>query len=170
MEKEIINKVANSQLITIDLEEYYSENPRSVIDIKPWLYQGLILKEADFRENLKAYDWEQFKQHYVALTCSSGAIIPSWAFMLMTTYLAPFAAKVVVGNLVVLETIVFNEIVADIDASSYLNLPVIIKGCTKKPIPESAYVQLVQKLLPVARSVMFGEACSTVPLYKKKKP
>jgi Protein of unknown function (DUF2480) len=169
MSDEIVNRVANSQLKTIDLEELYPQEIRITIDIKNWLFQELILKETEFRAHLKNHDWSQFNNHYVALTCSSDAIIPSWAFMLVATYLFPFAKKVVVGNLIALENSIFQDIIAKINIEDYKNKPVIIKGCANKPIPETAYIQLIEKLQPVVKSIMFGEACSTVPLFKKSK-
>jgi len=167
MSDEIVNRVANSQLKTIDLEELYPQGPRTIIDIKNWLFQELILKETEFREHLKNHNWEQYKNQYVALTCSSDAIIPSWAFMLITTYVSPFAKKIVVGNLATLETSIFHDIINNLNIEEFKNKPVIIKGCANKPIPETAYVQLIEKLQPIAKSIMFGEACSTVPLFKK---
>jgi len=168
MEKEIINKVANSKLKTIDLEELYPLGERILFDITSWLYEGLILKEKDFREQVKNHNWEQYTNSYVALTCSSEAIIPSWAYLLLTTALNSYAKKVVVGDLRLLETIIFQEIINNLEVSEYRNAPVIIKGCTSKPIPQSAYTLLISKLQIEARSIMFGEACSTVPLYKRK--
>lgn len=167
MSNEIINRVANSKLKTIDLEEFYPKGTRIVLDIKPWLFQELILKENEFRTHLQNHNWKQYENSYIALTCSSNAIIPSWAFMLISTYLTN-AKKVIVGNLETLETILFSEIIQKIDTSEYKNKPVIIKGCANKPIPSTAYIQLINKLQPVAKSIMFGEACSTVPLYKKR--
>ncbi len=169
MPNEILNRVANSKLKTIDLEEYYPQGLRTVIDLKNWLFQELILKESDFREHLKNHDWSQYKNHYIALTCSVDAIIPSWAFMLITTYVSPFAKKVVIGSLKDLETSIFQDLIAKLDIEMYKDKSVIIKGCTGKPIPETAYVQLVERLQPLARSIMFGEACSTVPLFKIKR-
>jgi len=166
MPTKIVNRVANSQLKTIDLEELYPQGIRAVIDIKKWLFQELILKESEFREHLKNYNWEQYKNQYVALNCSSDAIIPSWAFMLITTYVSPFAKKVVVGNISSLETSIYQDIITDFNIEEYKDKPVIIKGCANKPIPETAYIQLIEKLLPVVKSIMFGEACSTVPLFK----
>jgi len=168
MSDKIVNRVANSQLKTIDLEELYPQGPRTIIDIKNWLFQELILKETEFREHLKNHNWEQYKNQYVALTCSSDAIIPSWAFMLITTYVSPFAKKIVVGNLTTLETSIFHDIINNLNIEEFKNKPVIIKGCANKPIPETAYVQLIEKLQPIAKSIMFGEACSTVPLFKNK--
>ncbi len=166
--KEIINKVANSKLITIDLENYYPQGRRVVIDIKDWLFEELILKEKDFRVSVKEHNWSQYQDNYVALTCSSDAIIPSWAYLLITTNLATFAKKIIVGSLSELETVIFQDVISDLSVKEYKNRPIIIKGCSEKEIPETAYVQLVSKLIPVAKSVMYGEACSTVPLYKKK--
>ena len=169
MAEEIINRVANSKLITIDLEDFYPEGRRVVIDIKEWLFQEIILKEKDFREHLKNHDWQQYENSYVALTCSSDAIIPSWAYLLISTHLNTYAKKVVVGNLELLETVIFNDIVNQLDITDYHNKPIIIKGCADKPIPATAYTLLIQKIQSVAKTVMFGEACSTVPLYKAKK-
>lgn len=169
MADEIINRVAKSPLVTIDLEELYPEGKRVVVDISEWLYEGLILKEKDFRESVDSHNWTAYKDHYVALSCKTDAIIPSWAYLLITTKLAIFAKKVVVGNLELLETSIFQELIANLDENEYKDKPVIIKGCSEKPIPETAQVQLVEKLLPTARTILFGEACSTVPLYKRKK-
>lgn len=169
MPDEIVNRVAQSSLITIDLEEFYPEGERVLFDISDWLYEGLLLREKDFRENVKNHNWKHYKKKYIALTCSTDAIIPSWAYLLITTHLSPFAKKVVVGNLELLETTVFQEIISNLDTSQYHNKPVIVKGCADKPIPPTASVQLIEKLQPVVKSIMFGEACSTVPLYKKPK-
>ena len=169
MANEIINRVANSKLKTIDLEDYYPQGKRVVIDIKNWLYQELILKEKDFRDQLNNYDWSIYENNYVALTCSTDAIIPSWAYMLITTHLSSYAKMVVIGDLAYLEASIFQDIITNFDIEPYKNTPVIIKGCSKKPIPETAYIQLITKLQPVTSSIMFGEACSTVPLFKKKK-
>ena len=169
MSDQIVNRVAQSSLITINLEDFYPKGIRSVIDIKQWLFHELILKESDFRNYLKEHDWTQYQDHYVALTCSADAIIPSWAYMLISTYLHPVARKVVVGSLENLETAIFQDIINKLPVSEYENKPLIIKGCANKPIPETAYIQLIEKLQPIARSIMFGEACSTVPLFKKRK-
>lgn len=169
MTEEIINRVANSKLMSIDLEELYPKGDRKVIDIKDWLFQELILKEKVFRADLLAHDWEQYRNCYVALQCSSEAIIPSWAYLLVSTKLTGIAKKFVVGNLELLETVIFQDIINQLDISIYNNKPVIIKGCADKPIPASAYALLIEKLIPQAKSILFGEACSTVPLYKQKK-
>ncbi|CAL2102424.1 conserved protein of unknown function [Tenacibaculum sp. 190130A14a] len=169
MADEIINRVANSSLITIDLEDFYPKGSRVVFDVKDWLFEGLILREKDFREQVKNHDWNQYKDCYVALTCSTDAIIPSWAYLLLTTELAVYTHKVVVGDLELLETVLYQEIINDINVEEYENKPVIVKGCANKPIPPSAYTLLIEKIQPIARTIMFGEACSTVPLFKKKK-
>ncbi|MEX0996995.1 MAG: DUF2480 family protein [Flavobacteriaceae bacterium] len=166
--EEIINKVANSKLKTLNLEDYYQEGTRVVFDISTWLFQGIVLKEKDFRENAKNHDWTQYKNSYVALTCSTDAIVPGWAYLLITSCLTPFARKVVVGDLTDLETILFTETLQKADFSEYTNLPVIIKGCSNKPVPENAYVMLLQKLQPIVKSLFYGEACSSVPLFKRK--
>ena len=167
--EEIKNKVAQSSLMNIDLEDYYPSGVRIVFDIKDWLFQEIILKEKDFRDNVKNHDWSQYKNTYVALTCSVDAIIPSWAYLLITTQLAAFAKKIIVGNKEQLETAIYQNVIENLPLDIYKDKPVIIKGCSNKPIPETAYVQLIERLLPLSRSIMFGEACSTVPLYKAKK-
>jgi hypothetical protein len=166
---EIVNKVANSVLEVFDLEDYYPSGIRTQLDISQWLLDGFLLKEKDFREALKNHDWSQFQNHYVAIHCSTDAIIPAWASILVTVYLSPFANKVVVGNLPDLETSLYQEILSTLDYSKYQDKPVILKGCSKKPVPESAYIMAIQKLQPFAKSIMYGEACSAVPLYKKSK-
>lgn len=168
MADEIINRIANSKLVTFDLEDLYPEGTRTVIDIKEWLYEGLILREKDFRASIAAHDWTQYQNHYVALTCSTDAIIPGWAYLLLTSVLSPFTKKVVVGDLILLETLLYQEIINTIDSSIYQDKPIIIKGCSNKPVPEGAYITLLQKLQPVAKSLMYGEACSSVPLFKRK--
>jgi hypothetical protein len=168
MPEEIVNRVANSNLVTIDLEDFYPNGKRILIDIKNWLYEGLILKEKDFRNTISNHDWDQYQNTYVALTCSTDAIIPSWAYLLITTKLASITKKVIVGDLEDLENSIFQNIIQDLDTTAYENKPVIVKGCSNKSIPTTAYTLLVQKLQPYAKSIMYGEACSSVPLYKKK--
>ena len=168
MADEIVNRVAKSNLKTIDLEDYYPEGERIILDIKQWLFNDFILKETEFRTHLKNYNWKQFQNKYVVLSCSSDAILPSWAFLLVATYLNPIAKKVVIGNLKELETAIFYDIISDFNFEEFKNLPIIIKGCSNKPIPETAYSFLIEKLQPIAKSIMFGEACSSVPLFKKK--
>ncbi|SMC32822.1 DUF2480 family protein [Moheibacter sediminis] len=166
--EEIINKVAKSPLVTIDLEDFYPEGKRMVFDLKDFLYEELILREKDFREQLKHHDWEQYKDAYVAMDCSTDAIIPSWAFLLVATYLQPVAKKIVKGNLVDLETSLYQDIISNLDLTPYENKKIIVKGCSKKPVPDAAYIQLIEKIQPHIQTLMFGEACSTVPLLKKK--
>tara|TARA_R110000850_G_scaffold271031_2_gene404675 strand:+ start:69378 stop:69881 length:504 start_codon:yes stop_codon:yes gene_type:complete len=166
--EEIINRVANSKLVTVNLEDYYPEGNRVVFDIKDWLFQGLVLKEKDFREKAKNHNWASYQDAYVALNCSTDAIVPGWAYLLLTSYLTPFVKKVVVGTLNDLETILYTEVIQRTDFSEFQNLPVIVKGCSNKPVPENAYILLTQKLQPIVKSLMYGEACSSVPLYKKK--
>lgn len=168
MTDEIINKVAQSKLVTFDLEDYYPKGERKVIDLKDWLYEGFILREKEFRNFLAEYDWEQYADAFVALTCTTDAIVPGWAYMLVTTKLQPYAKKIVQGTLVDLETSLYQSIIEDLDVSNYANIPVIIKGCSHKPVPPNAYLQLTERLMPVAKSIMYGEACSSVPLYKRK--
>lgn len=169
MEDEIINKVANSVLEVFDLEDYYQPGIRTQIDISQWLYEGFLLKEKDFREALKNHDWSQYQNQYVAVNCSTDAIIPAWASILVTVYASPFAKKVISGNLEAIETALYQEKLSTIDYSSYQNKPVILKGCSKKPVPQSAYLLAIQYLQPFAKSIMYGEACSAVPLFKKGK-
>lgn len=169
MAEEIINRIANSKLINIDLEEFYPDGKRILFDIKDWLFHGIILKEKDFREHVANHDWSQYQDTYVALTCSEDAIIPSWAYLLLSSELAAFAKKIVVGDLALLETVLYQEVIQELDVEDFKGKPIIIKGCADKPIPPSAFTFLVQKLQPVAKTIMYGEACSTVPLYKKKK-
>jgi len=169
MADEIVNRVAQSSLITIDLEDYYPEGHRVLIDLKDWLYEGLILREKKFREAVKNHDWSKYRDCFVAIHCSSDAIIPAWANLLITVQLESYAKLVVQGSLENLETALYQEILNKLDLSDYENKPLIIKGCSNKPVPENAYVQLVQKLKPIARSIMYGEACSSVPLFKKPK-
>lgn len=167
MADEIVNRVAKSPLVVVDLEDYYPKGERVTFDIADWLYEGLILREKDFREHVANHDWSRYQDAFVALHCSSDAIIPGWAYMLISVQLASYAKKVVVGNLETLESVLYAEIIAELDISEYEGKPLIIKGCAHKPIPETAFVLLSQKLQAVARSIMYGEACSSVPLYKK---
>lgn len=166
---EIVNRVAQSKLLTFNLEDYYVDGLRITIDLKQWLYEGFVLKEKEFRQALKEHDWEQYSNAYVALDCSSDAIVPTWAYMLVATHLKEYAGKIVFGNLEVLESILYAEKLQDIDLSQYQDKPVIIKGCSEKPVPQNAYLLIISKLQDYAKSIMFGEACSAVPLFKKKK-
>lgn len=168
MKDEIINRVANSKLITIDLEDYYPKGKRVFFDIKDWLFEGFVLREKDFRIKVSEYDWSQYQDSYLALTCSSDAIIPGWAYMLLSIQLEPFAKKIVIGTLDNLETSIYQDIINNLDISDFKDKPIIIKGCSNKPVPQNAYIMLSNKLKPLAKSIMYGEACSSVPLFKKK--
>ncbi len=168
MEEEIKNRVAESKLITFDLEDLYLPGERVVLDISDWLYEGLILREKEFRAQLDEVDWSTYQDTYVALSCSSEAIVPGWAFMLVTSKLIPFAKKVVQGNLEALETSLYHEQLFDYDFSDFKGKPIIIKGCSNKPVPQNAYLMAISKIQQVAKSVMYGEACSAVPLFKNK--
>ncbi|MEO0526621.1 MAG: DUF2480 family protein [Bacteroidota bacterium] len=164
----IVNRVSQSKLVTFDLEDHYPEGERVLLDIKDWLYEGFILKEKEFRTFISEHLWEQYKEKYVALYCSTDAIVPGWAYMLITTRLQPYAKKVVVGNLEQLETTLYQSVINQLDVSDFRDKPVIIKGCSNKPVPPNAYIWLVSKIQTVAKSVLYGEACSSVPLYKRK--
>ncbi|MBT0606970.1 DUF2480 family protein [Aequorivita echinoideorum] len=168
MSEEIINRVANSKLITFDLESYYPNGERVAFDISGWLMEGIVLRESDFREKANAHNWEQYQNKYVALHCSTDAIVPGWAYMLLSLHLSPYAKKISVGTLEEMESILFAEILQKIDFSQYEGKPIIIKGCSHKPVPNNAYVMAAQKLQPFAKSIMYGEACSSVPLFKRK--
>lgn len=167
MEETIINRVAASGLITFDLADYYHSGERVIYDLKDNLFMGMILKEKDFREFLKHHDWTQFADKNVAITCSEDAIIPTWAYMLLTLNLQPHANCVVYGSLVDLERELMNEALRNIDFEEYTDKRVVVKGCGDLNIPTSAYVEVTRKLQPYVKSLMFGEPCSTVPLYKK---
>ena len=169
MSDKIINRVANSNLVNIDLEAMYPKGKRVTFDIKKWLFEGIVLKEKEFRKHIENHDWTQYKDDYVALNCSEDAIIPSWAYLLISSELAPYAKKIIVGDLELLETLIFHEVIENLKIENFKDKPIIIKGCSEKPIPNSAFSMLIQKLFPVAKSIMYGEACSTVPLYKRKK-
>jgi len=169
MEGEIINKVANSSLVVFDLEDYYPTEDRVLIDISQFLYEGFILREKDFREALVNVDWGIYKNNLIALTCTTDAILPSWAFMLVSSFVQPFASLVVQGNLHQLDLVYYQTLINKLDFTLYQDKPVIIKGCSKKQIPEEAYVMATQKMMHYARSIMFGEACSAVPIFKRKK-
>ena len=168
MADEIINRVANSKLITVNLEDYYPQGNRVLFDIKDWLFEGFVLREKDFRTQVAEFDWSQYQGAYIALTCSSDAIIPGWAYMLLSIQLEPFAKKTIIGTLDKLETAIYQDIINVLDISDFKDKPIIIKGCSKKPVPQNAYIMLANKLQPFAKSIMYGEACSSVPLYKKK--
>lgn len=169
MAEEIVNRVAQSKLVTFNLEDYYPKGQRFLFDLSQWLFEGFVLKEKDFREQAKAHDWSQYKDQFVALDCSTDAIVPAWAYMLIASNLEPYAKKVVVGNFENLESHLYQEAIENMDVSELEGKPVIIKGCSNKPVPKNAYIFLIKKLQPVVKSLMYGEACSSVPLYKQPK-
>jgi len=168
MEQEIVNKVANSGLITIDLEELVDRRERVALDIKDQLFQGLLLREKDFRNFIAEHNWEHYRDKHVAVFCSTDAILPKWAFMLMAQALQPFAASVVYGSVEQLETMLYQKALAEINAEEYRDKRIVIKGCGDKDVPTFAYVELTRILTPVAKSIMYGEPCSTVPVFKRK--
>lgn len=163
----IVNRVANSPLVTFDLEEFYHSGERVLLDIADQLYEGLILREKDFRAWVKETDWSVYKGKNVAVWCSVDAIIPTWAYMLLTTRISPFAHTVVFGTLEDLEKAIYQNALTSVDIEKFRDKKVVVKGCGKYQVPESAYVEITRLLTPVASSIMYGEACSTVPLYKK---
>ena len=165
----IFNRVAESKLITFDLEKLYQIGDRITIDLSQWLDKGIILREKEFRLKLKQHNWKAYRNQFVAIYCSTDAVLPAWASLLVTTYLQPYAKKVVMGTLVDLEIHLFTEEIKKINVSSFKDKAVIIKGCTDKKVPEDSYVQLISRLQPVVKSLFYGEACSSVPLFKKKK-
>jgi hypothetical protein len=165
---DIINKVAQSGLITIDLEDFYLPGERVVFDIKGWLFEELILKEKDFRDKLKSHDWEQYRDKFVAVTCTADAIVPTWAYMLIATYLEPFAKKIIFGTLAELEIVLFKSALSKLNPEDFKDQKIVIKGCSNIDVPVSAYVELTALLRPVVKSIMYGEPCSTVPVFKRK--
>lgn len=165
---EIVNKVANSGLVSIDLEDFYTPGERTIFDIQPHLFNGIILKEKDFREFIKQNDWSPFKDKIVGIVCSVDAIVPTWAYMLLSIVLEPYAKRVFFANATEIENLLFAEKLSLLDAREYKEARVVIKGCGDKPVPVNAYVQLTNLLKPFAKSIMYGEPCSTVPLYKAK--
>lgn len=168
MGDEIINRVANSKLKVIDLEDYYPEGKRVLFDIKDWLLEGLVLREKDFRAFVATHNWSQYQDCYMSLYCSTGAIVPDWAYMLISIELQAYSKLSIIGSLEDLESILYSEIISTLDVSEYTDQLVIIKGCSNKPVPSNALILLTLRLKPVAKSIMFGEACSSVPLFKRK--
>jgi hypothetical protein len=165
---EIVNRVANSALQVFDLEDYFPKQRIVELDISQWLFGGFILKETEFREQLKQHDWTQYNDAYVALYCSEDAILPAWAYALVAVHLQPHALKVINGTKKEVLLSLYQDALNALDYQPYQDKPVILKGCSNKPVPQEVYVLATQKLVPFAKSIMFGEACSAVPLYKKK--
>ena len=163
----IVNKVAESGIITLDLAPYVRTDDIAVFDLKPFLFREMILKEKDYRAALQTHDWKQYEGKHVAVTCSVEAIVPVWAYMLAAVYLQPLAASVFYGTGDELAKVVIQERINKIDVGEYTDKRVVIKGCGDTPIPDAAYLAVTQHLRPVVKSLMYGEPCSTVPIYKK---
>lgn len=169
MADEIVNKIANSGLVNIDLQEFYPRGKRFELDIAPWLYEQQILREKDFRNYIAEHDWSQYNDGYVAVYCSVDAIIPQWAWILVANALNGHSVRTVFGSLEQLEAVLFESILDQLDIDQYHGKRVIVKGCSDCPVPIQAFIRLTEKLTPVVQSLMYGEACSTVPVYKKPK-
>jgi hypothetical protein len=169
VEQTLVNRVAASGLVTLKLEEFFPKEEMASFDLKDYLFMGLILKEKDFREALANHDWAQYEGKNLAVFCSADAIIPVWAYMLVTVYAVPFAADIFQGTPEEFYKHIFQKALDEVDASQYADQRIVIKGCSDHPVPPSAYVELTRKLQPHAKSIMFGEPCSTVPIYKKAK-
>lgn len=164
----IVNKVAESGIITLDLANYLPEDGVVVpFDIKPFLFREMILKEKDFRESMKNNDWQAYEGRYVAIHCSVDAVIPVWAYMLITSYLQPVAKATYFGTADELTKKLVSDNVAGLNTDEYIDKRVVLKGCGDKEVPEIAYIAATEKLRPVVKSLMYGEPCSTVPIYKQ---
>ncbi|MBK7291007.1 MAG: DUF2480 family protein [Chitinophagaceae bacterium] len=168
MSELFVNKVAESGLITIDLEKYIPKGENMLFDLKEYLFMELILKEKEFRASLKETEWEKFRDKNVAIVCSADAIIPVWAYMLVVSYLQPVAKEIVMGDAQELEKKLFIQNIDAININEFADKRIVIKGCGETPIADFAYMEITKRLLPVVKSIMYGEPCSTVPVYKKK--
>jgi hypothetical protein len=168
MNDPVVNKVAESGLITLDPANYFPEGETKVFDLKDFLFMGLILKEKDYREALKNLDWEQYRDKNVALTCTADAIIPVWAWMLAATYLQPVVKEFIMGDEKELHKTIFIKNISQININEFADKRIVVKGCGETPIGDYVYLELTKLLQPVAKSIMYGEPCSTVPVYKKK--
>ncbi len=166
---DIVNRVASSPIITVNLEEIYPKEERVIFDLKPFLFQELILREKDFRTALKEIDWTQYSNKWVAITCTADAIVPNWAFMLVATYLDSIALGYAIGDLKELEVMISEDCLRKLELDSFIDRPVVVKGCSDFPIPLFAYGKIISLIQTRAKSIMYGEPCSTVPLYKKQK-
>jgi len=169
MSEEFVNKVAESGIITIDLEKYFPTEPIIVFDIKEYLFMGLILKEKDFRQALKELDLQKYQNKIIAVTCTADAIIPMWAYMLISSTLQPISREIIFGNETEVKKKILLRNIHRINKESFSDKRVVVKGCGEQPIPEEAYLEITNLLRPVVKSIMFGEPCSTVPVYKKPK-
>lgn len=165
----IINRVEQSGILTLNLEDYYPQVEITTLDMKDFLYMELILKEKEFREKVEQTDWSIYRNQSVIIHCSTDALIPLWAYMVLTTALQPYAHEIYVGSSAQYLEYLWMQNIASITAEDYLDKRIVIKGCGEKTIPAAIYTAITQKLLPVAKSLMYGEACSAVPIYKKKK-
>lgn len=163
----LVNRVANSGLITLNLELYFPKAEMVIFDIKDYLFKELILKEKDFRSALKELDWTTYEGKIVIITCSTDAIIPMWAYMLISTYAKPYAADIYIGTQESYLNHYYDRVIADMDMNTYDGQRIVIKGCSNKPVPPGAYAGLAAALQPYAQSIMFGEPCSTVPIFKR---
>jgi len=168
IQENIVNKVAQSGLVTLDPAAFYPAGERVIYDIKDNLFHGLMLREKDLRDFIKEHDFTQYEGKNVGITCSADAIVPTWAYMLLANRMAPYAREVVFGDMAVLETVLFEKEIAKADLEQYSGQRIVLKGCGDTPVPVSAYVELTKKLTPIVKSIMFGEPCSTVPIYKRK--
>ena len=167
MSEAIVNKVSESGLVTLDLEQYYPKDVIALFDLKDYLFMGLILREKDFREALKNLDWEAYRDKYVGVTCSADAIIPPWAYMLVASYLQPVAKDVIMGDKSEVQKTIFLKSIQNINVNEFAEQRVVVKGCGETPIGEFAYMEIAKRLRPVAKTIMYGEPCSTVPIFKK---
>ncbi len=167
MESTFVNKVAESGIISVSLEDFLPRDEVAVFDMKDYLFMGLILKEKDFRESLKVLDITPFAGKKIAITCSADAIIPMWAYMLVASALQPMASDILFGNKEEVSNKILIKNIQQIEVSDYLDKRVVIKGCGELPISEEAYMEITKKLRPVVKSIMYGEPCSTVPVFKK---
>ena len=165
----IENKIANSGLVNFDLEKLYIKGKRVNLDISNWLWNEMIIKEKEFRQHLEQHDWMQYTSSLVYITCKADAIVPNWAYMLVAQKLTNNCIYFHLGSLEEMETVLFNSSIEQLDLNTFKDARVLLKGCSEAAVPSSAYVALTQKLLPIVKSLMFGEACSNVPIYKAKK-
>ena len=168
MSGEIVNKIARSGLVTLEMNSFKGMQKRAIIDIKQWLFKGLILKEKEFRLHLKDYNWSQYDQSFVAIHCSADTIVPVWAYMLVAKYLKPFALKTILGNHALLEREIFEINIKKLNLAEFKDKSILIKGCSDTYIPEESFILITEILMDHAKSLKFGEACSNVPIFRKK--
>lgn len=168
IQETIVNKVAASGLLTVDLETYFPQGERVVYDIKDNLFHGLILREKDFRAFVKEHDWTQYQDKYVGIICSADAIVPTWAYMLIANQLEPYATDVVFGDLETIDVLLYDRVLSQLDMEQFRDQRVVVKGCGDLKLPAHAFVKFTHLLSKVAKSIMYGEPCSTVPVFKRK--